>query len=143
MFKHILIATDGSELATNAVKQAAELAQLLKAKITIVTVSSIPALFYAPDVWSPVMYEDIAKANAEHSKRTLQRASSLCTGEVETVSLESTSPADGIVETAERVGSDLIVMGSHGYRGINRLLLGSQASKVLSLSKVPVLIVKS
>lgn len=142
MFKHILVATDGSDLATNAVKQASELAQTLKAKITIVTVSSMPSVFFAPDVWSPLIYEDIAKANAEHSKKTLQQAAKLCTGDVDTVAVESASPADGIVDTAERIGSDLIMMGSHGYRGINRLILGSQASKVLSLAKGTVLIVK-
>jgi len=142
MFKHILVATDGSDLATNAVKQASELAQLLKAKITIVTVSSMPSMFFTPDVWTPAMYEDIAKANAEHSKKTLQQAAKLCIGDVDTVAVESASPADGIVDTAERIGSDLIMMGSHGYRGINRLILGSQASKVLSLAKGTVLIVK-
>ena len=142
MFKHILVATDGSDLATDAVKQASQLAQTLKAKITIVTVSSMPSMFFGPDVWSPIMYEDIAKAIVEHSEATLQKAAKLCTGDVDTVAVENASAADGIVETAERVGSDLIVMGSHGYRGINRLLLGSQASKVLSLAKGAVLIVK-
>lgn len=142
MFKHILVATDGSELATDAVKRASELAQTLKAKITIVTVNTIPSMFFPPEVWTPAMYDDVAKAAIEHGEATLKEAAKFCTGDVDTLAVENTSPADGIVETAGRIGSDLIVMGSHGYRGINRLLLGSEASKVLSLAKIPVLIVK-
>jgi nucleotide-binding universal stress UspA family protein len=60
----------------------------------------------------------------------------------DTVHIDDTYPAEGIVSRAEAVGCDLIVMGSHGRRGLGRLLLGSQTSNVLALSKIPVLVTR-
>ena len=142
MYKHILIATDGSELAGRAVTTGLALARTLKARVTAVTatqpwsamVTGEPALVF------PI--EEYEKAASENAARILYRVSAAANDaglECETVRVED-FPAEGIVETAKAKGCDLIVMASHGRRGLSKLLLGSQATGVLTLSTVPVLV---
>lgn len=142
MYRHILIATDGSALAQKSVTAGLALAKVLKAKVTIVTaverwsamVTGEPALVF------PI--EEYEKAAADNAARVLSAASA----EANTAGVACDTvqvndfPAEGIVETAKAKGCDLIVMASHGRRGLSKLLLGSQASLVLTLSAVPVLI---
>ena len=142
MYKHILIATDGSELAGRAVTTGLTLAKALKARVTAVTatepwsamVTGEPALVF------PI--EQYEKAAAENAARILSGVSTAAKGsgvECETVHVND-FPAEGIVETAKVKGCDLIVMASHGRRGLSKLLLGSQTTRVLTLSTVPVLV---
>ena len=148
MPKHILIATDGSILADKALVYALDLAKPLDAKVTVVTVS---------ETWSPL---DIAnkvqaghmKAVSEFEERAAEEAAKIlkhATGIahdkgviVATHHIADALPADGILEAAQKDACDLIVMASHGRRGISKLVLGSQAHEVLSRSPVPVLICK-
>jgi nucleotide-binding universal stress UspA family protein len=142
MYKHVLIATDGSELAGRAVTAGLELAKALQAKVTAVTatepwsgmISGEPALTF------PI--EDYQKAAAENAARILTGVSE--TARQAGVACEtlhvSDFPAEGIVETAKAKGCDLIVMASHGRRGLSKLILGSQTSRVLALGTVPVLV---
>ncbi len=143
MYTHILIATDGSELAGRAVTTGLELAKALGAQVTAVTatepwtvmLSGEPAALQFP-------IEAYEKAASESADRVLAEANrqaqqiGLACGMVHI----SDFPAEGIVETARSKGCDLIVMASHGRRGLSKLLLGSQATRVLTLSPVPVLI---
>ncbi len=142
MFKHILIATDGSELAERAVAAGLALAKALNARVTALTatepwsamVTGEPALVF------PI--EDYEKAAAENAARILSGVSAVAKAagvDCETVHV-SDFPAEGIVEMAQVRGCDLIVMASHGRRGLSKLLLGSQATRVLALSPVPVLV---
>lgn len=148
MYKNILVATDGSDIAGEALSQAANLAKTLGAKVTVVTVSPPPPALAGPEMgWSipSSVYDEIRKGNRERSKVILDTAVAKARAlgiEAATRSVEDAEPHDGIIDAANEVGADLIVMGSHGYRGLNRLILGSEASKVLSLAHVPVLIVK-
>ncbi len=141
MYRHILIATDGSELAAKAVAAGLALARELKSKVTAVTatepwstMASEPALVF------PI--EEYEKAAAENAARLLAGVAAAAKDAgvaCETVHVED-FPAEGIIETAKAKGCDLIVMASHGRRGLSRLLLGSQAARVLTLSPVPVLV---
>jgi nucleotide-binding universal stress UspA family protein len=139
MFKRLLIATDGSEIATNAVKAGLQLANSLNAQVVILAVTE-PWLGLMNGDTNPVYFPiEEAKAEADrHLGKVRDEALSLGV-DWETVHVNG-HPADAIIETAEIRACDLIVMGSHGRRGIARLLLGSQAAKVVTLSSVPVLV---
>ena len=143
MYKHILIATDGSELAQKAVAAGLDLAKELKSQITVVTVTEPWAALVTGDAaigFPAAEYEEAAAANA---KRVLSAVSELARKsdvKCSTLHLQDQYPAEGILETANKNGCDLIVMASHGRRGLGRLLLGSEAVRVLTHSRVPVLI---
>jgi nucleotide-binding universal stress UspA family protein len=148
MYKRILIATDGSEMATKAVTHGIALAKVHKAPVTIVTVTDIWSAFemahdYDQRKKDPIgNYEALAATSA---KRILDKAGEIAKAEGVDCTLLHVAdkpPAEGIIEAAESAGADLIVMASHGRRGISRLLLGSQANQVVTFSKVPVMIVR-
>ena len=146
MFKHILIATDGSELAEKAVAHCIALARHLGAKATAVTVT---------ERWDALSMAALAERNipnpvADYEERMTAAATRVLWGVDEvakrlgyacaTIYVKDRHPADGIIETAQAQGCDLIVMASHGRRGLSKLLLGSQANKVVTLSHTPVLV---
>ncbi len=143
MFKHILIASDGSELANRAEAQGLELAKLLKAKVLAVTVTEPWAATVTGEAALGFPLQAYEKAAAENAARILapmaenaKRMGLPCT----TTHVADQFPAEGIIAAAKEHGCDLIVMASHGRRGLARLFLGSEATKVLTLSTVPVLV---
>ena len=142
MYKHILIATDGSELANKAVMAGLTLAKTLAAKATAMTASEpwTAMMIGEPAFAFPI--EDYEKAAADNAARVLAGVSE--TAKKVGVACDTVHvtgfPAEAIIETAEKRTCDLIVMASHGRRGIARALLGSQATRVLTLSTIPVLI---
>jgi nucleotide-binding universal stress UspA family protein len=146
MYKHILLPTDGSELAHKAVRQGLELAKALNASATAIIVSApwpVGEMGGGMVVAVPVLEYD--SAVAKEADRVLAEVSDLaakigvaCT----TLHVPNQYPAEGIVEQANARGCDLIVMASHGRRGLAKLMLGSQAARVLAYSTVPVLICK-
>jgi nucleotide-binding universal stress UspA family protein len=142
MYKHILIATDGSELAGKAVKAGLTLAKLLNAKVTVLTASEpwTAMMTGEPAIVFPI--EEYEKASAENAARILSAVSAEAqkTGVTCATAHVIDFPADAIVATAKSKGCDLIVMASHGRRGLSKLLLGSQATRVLTSSTVPVLV---
>lgn len=146
IYKHILVATDGTELASKAVEQAGALARLAGADLSVVYVTSAPPTFYASEIgWSvPAdIYDEISVGHAKMAQQIFDNADKLAGVPIkQTVHIEDSGAAEGILEAAQKVGADLIVMASHGHRGIDRLILGSQAARVLSHSTLPVLIVK-
>lgn len=149
MYKNILVATDGSELADKGLEQAIGLAKELSATVTVVTVTDLfPSygIVVAPGLsTSPEIFEEYRESTAVQAKAIVQQAIAKARDAGVTADglhIENQSPAVGIVEAAEKHGAELIVIASHGRRGMTKLLLGSQAAEVLSLSKVPVLIVK-
>ena len=148
MYKNILIATDGSELAGRALAHGLALAKELKAQVTVVTVTELwSALEMAHEVGKvkpdPVHhYEDMTSAAAKVILDAAAQAAKAAGVNCELVHVPDQHPAEGIISIAEKKSCDLIVMGSHGRRTIGRLLLGSQANEVLSHTKVPALIVQ-
>lgn len=148
MYKHILIATDGSAIGSRAVAYGLALARRAKVHATIVAVTEPwSAIDMATEAHlsatNPVTRFE--KAAAAGAKRLLQAAAKKAKSSgvaAKTVHVPDQHPADGILQTAKKKRCDLIVMGSHGRRGLRRLLLGSQAYEVLSRSSVPTLIVR-
>jgi nucleotide-binding universal stress UspA family protein len=143
MYTHILIPTDGSALANKAITQGMALAREMKAKITVVTVT-VPFHVMSLD---PTVIEDTRE---EYGARVRARASRILASVLEsaeragvpceTVQVEHEHPYVAIIDTAELKHCDLIMMASHGYRGVTALLLGSETVKVLTHSKLPVLV---
>lgn len=143
MFKHILIATDGSVLSQKGVEQGLELAKALGAKALLVTVSEPWTSYVSGEmaISFPVQeYEEQVKASASKVLAGAVAAAQQVGVPCETLHVKDKVPADGIVEAAKERGCDLIVMSSHGRRGISRVLLGSQANNVVTHSSIPVLI---
>jgi len=149
MYNHILVATDGSELSAKGVDQGVRLAQKLGAAVTIVTVTE-PWVSIGADAtfgWggysNPIdEYEKASAASAAMILKDASEAAASIGVTAKTIHIPNAYPADAIVAAATENGADLIVMSSHGRRGLGRLLLGSQASQVLTQSPLPVLIVK-
>ncbi len=141
MFKHILIATDGSELAAKAVTTGLDLAKALAAKVSFVTVTE-PHTHLVPVLLPPVFTEDnealkraaetvLANASANAAKLNI-----IC----ESVHVPNEFPAEAILKEAKARDCDLIVMASHGRRGLARLVLGGETLRVVTHSAVPVLV---
>ncbi|GHA10896.1 universal stress protein [Devosia pacifica] len=148
MYKKILIATDGSELAQKGLEHGCALAKQLGAPVHIVTVTepSVPLAATTTAAWVPA-YDptELNKAKGTSATNLLADARKSAEGHGLTVTTEHVAeryPAEGIVESAQQCGADLIVVASHGRRGLGRLLLGSQATEVLTHSTIPVLVVK-
>jgi len=143
MFAHIMIATDGSDLAQRAVGQGLALAKRLGAKATAVTVSEPMAAMLMGEgaIALPIeAYEEAASADAARILAGVSAEAEKVGVACDTLHVSDQFPADGIVAAAKAQGCELIVMASHGRRGLSKLLLGSQATHVLTLSEVPVLI---
>jgi nucleotide-binding universal stress UspA family protein len=143
MYKHILIATDGSELAGKAVAHGLDLAKALGAKVTAVTVSE-PMWSAMPGEMGIVFpHEEYDRAIAENADKVLSAVADTakqkgigCTSK----HVKDQFPAEGIISAAQEAGCDLIVMASHGRRGLMKLVLGSQATRVVTSSAIPVLV---
>jgi nucleotide-binding universal stress UspA family protein len=143
MYKHFLIAIDGSELANEALEQGIALAKKLAAKVTIVNVTEPWTGLMGGDVMVSFPVDDYEKVTSKQASEMLTNAQNMANAaglKSETVHVKNSYPADGILETADRHGCDLIVMASHGRRGVSRILLGSQANSIVTRSTIPVLI---
>lgn len=145
MFTHLLVPTDGSELSQQAVEKAVLFAREIGARITFffaradaeASVYGDAALLRVTD---PLLLE---KAVEEEVNGILLRAQAAANGggvACEVLSAVSDHPYEAIIVAAENRGCDLIVMASHGHRGIKGVVLGSQTQKVLTHSKFPVLV---
>ncbi|MCC7484437.1 MAG: universal stress protein [Burkholderiales bacterium] len=146
MFTNILIPTDGSELSQRAVRKAVELAKVHGARLTGVHVIPDYHLLIAYEgAFDPVTEERIeeeAKARAESYLAFVRTCARDAGIECETVCETSDHPYDAILKTAGARKCDLIVMTSHGRKGLAAVLLGSETRKVLTHGKVPVLVVR-
>jgi nucleotide-binding universal stress UspA family protein len=142
LYSNILIATDGSELAGAAVNHGVELAKKLGAKVTILTVNLPFRLFSAEGAMidAPPGYEARGKEISEKILASAAARAKAAGVPVETVQVEDDSPYQAIIDTAGSKGADLIVMSSHGRKGISALILGSETAKVLTHCKIPVLV---
>lgn len=142
MFEHILIPTDGSDLSLEAVRRGLALAKALGAKVSAMTVQPLLTDFIVEGVSITVSDADRRQMHTEFGHR-LESARRIAAEEgvaLETIQVESREPWRAIMETSERIGADLIVMASHGRRGVSALVLGSETQKLLTHSKVPVLV---
>jgi len=146
MHRHILIPTDGSDLSRNAIDYGMALAKSVNAKVTVLTVSASFQTFMVETGMISDTPEDYRKRTATLVGKYLNAAkeAALAAGvSCETMHLERDQPYRAIVETAARKSCDLIVMASHGRRGISAIVLGSETVKVLTHSTIPVLVVRA
>ena len=148
MFKHVIVPTDGTELSRNAARVAAGVAKALGAKLTVLHVIppySLPVsdgMYMYEQAFSPQEYrkstEDYARKVLEDAAFEARKSDVSC----ETAFVTAPAPWDGIVKEAGKRGADLVVMASHGRRGIAAVVLGSETQKVLTHSKVPVMVTR-
>lgn len=143
MFGHILIPIDGSSLSMAAMRKAIALAHDAKARVTVLTVIEPFRIFSV----SPEQLESTQEQYSEEARRQADLALEEAAADakahdvpVETAAIEGDDPYRVIIETAQKRGCDLVAMASHGRRGFAALLLGSVTVKVLTHSKVPVLV---
>jgi nucleotide-binding universal stress UspA family protein len=146
MFKNILIPTDGSEQSQDAIRKGVELARLHGARVTgIHVIPDYHLLIAYEGAFDPVTEERIeeeAKARADAYLKFVREAATAAGVPCATVCETSDHPYDAILRTADANGCDLILMTSHGRKGLAAVLLGSETRKVLTHTKVPVLVVR-
>ena len=149
MFKHILISTDGSPLAAKGVKTGVRLAKALGAKVSgvYVTAPHVPpmlpedAVIYVPTM-DPREYKKAVEARAAKVLEVLEREAKAAGVRCETRAVSDAQPWQGILKAARARKCDAIVIASHGRGGLGGLILGSQTARVLSHSKIPVVVVR-
>ena len=149
MYANILLSTDGSDIAKKGVKHGMAFAKALNAKVTVITVTEPQPVDYGSghaSGWIPTKEEidSFDAACRRHAGKVLDEARSMAEQigiSAELLHVPNAYPATAIIETAKSRGCDLIVMASHGRRGLRKLFLGSQTSEVLVDGSVPVLIV--
>jgi len=149
MYANILLSTDGSDVARKGVEHGIALAKALNAKVTLITVTEPLEIDYGSghaSGWFPSQ-EEVDRFDAackERAGKVLDEARAMAEQigtSAELLHVPNAHPATAIIETAKSRGCDLIVMGSHGRRGLKKLWLGSQTSEVLVDGSVPVLVV--
>jgi len=147
MFKRILLATDGSRLSAKAVSAAVELARAVRA--TLIAFYAPPA--YALPVYGDAAlheahaaraYADVAARDAARVLGPVGRKAAAAGVPCEALQQTSDTPWQAILAAARAERADLIVMASHGRRGLSSLLIGSETSNVLTHSRIPVLVVR-
>jgi nucleotide-binding universal stress UspA family protein len=143
MFKHILIPTDGSDLSRKAVLYGVRLAKESGAKVTGLTVAepyrvaTMDTILISVDEGD---YEEQSRVLSEKAMEQVKMAAQAAGVPCETVREVNDQPYRAIIDAAQALQCDLIVMSSHGRRGISALLLGSETAKVLTHSTIPVLV---
>ncbi|HML81908.1 MAG TPA: universal stress protein [Thiomonas arsenitoxydans] len=144
MFNHLLLSTDGSELADKALPYTIELAKKFGSKITVCSVidlypyiGAIEVMPVGMDQWQDEVRKQ-ANVALQHMSERINAAGLSC----DTVVEEDAQAWRGLLSAAEKQGCDTIVIASHGRSGMTSAMLGSQTSRVLSHSKLPVLVVR-
>jgi len=143
MFRHILLPTDGSPLSEAAMRKGIQFAKTIDARVTVFRV--VPALRYVgceAEIGAEFKKQAEAAVQAEVNKNLLaiEKASKEAGVTCETAQEKNVQPYEAIIEAARKKECDLIIMASHGRRGVGALLLGSETQKVLTHSKIPVLV---
>jgi nucleotide-binding universal stress UspA family protein len=145
MFKHILVPTDGSQLSADTATRAIDFARETGARITFFFAKpDYPVAFYGEgaliDPTTPDKFAEMAEKQAKEILAGHEMAANAAGVASASSSSVSDVPYEAIITAAEQSGADLIFMASHGRKGISGLLLGSETQKVLTHSKIPVLV---
>lgn len=146
MFKHILLATDGSAACDQATRVAVGLARTHGARLTAVYVID-PYPYLGMGQANPLAFQAYISAAHAHAGQALGRAAELCDDggppiAMETRIVEEATAAHGIAQTARDEGADLVVVGSHGHGALRKIMLGSVTTRVLAEAAMPVLVVR-
>jgi nucleotide-binding universal stress UspA family protein len=144
MFKRILVPTDGSEITMKAIDTSIALAKSVGAKLYTISVKE-PFPYSAISEMQPTPPQEFFDAQERIAAQRVKAVTEACaTAGVpcEAHTVEALHPWEAIIDHAKQMDCDLLVMASHGRRGVSALLLGSETQKVLTHSKVPVLVVR-
>jgi nucleotide-binding universal stress UspA family protein len=147
MYKRILLATDGSKLSEKAVQTAMELTQIFSADLVVVKVVPhyIQTYFEGSFAINDVDVKNIESQWETAAQKTLDEVQALALAKglhIHTRVVKSDDIAQGLIDTAKQLNSELIVMASHGRKGIKRFLLGSETTSVLTHATIPVLVLR-
>jgi nucleotide-binding universal stress UspA family protein len=144
MYKHILLPTDGSALSSIAIENGLRFAKAIGAKVTgfHVTVERQAESFedYAPIEAKAPKLEEVAKQEAEQYLKVIADKARALGVDCQTYSMRHIAPHQAIITMATQIGCDLIVMASHGRKGVTGDLVGSETTRVISQCKIPVLV---
>jgi nucleotide-binding universal stress UspA family protein len=142
MFKHILVPTDGSALSRKAIDGAIDLAQSVGARIT--AYACLPLYPYSPfadvAVEPPDDFHQRAEREAREHLREVELAAEAVGVACTSVTSVQSAPYLGIIDAAVEGGCDVIFMASHGRRGLGSILIGSETQRVLTHTKIPVIV---
>jgi len=144
MFQRILVPTDGSDITQKSVASALSLAASLGARVYVLSVKE-PFPYSAISEMQPTPPQEFFEAQERIAASRVADVASLAEAQgvvCETHTIEALHPWEAIIEHAQQKACDLIVMASHGRRGVTALLLGSETQKVLTHTKIPVLVVR-
>jgi nucleotide-binding universal stress UspA family protein len=145
MYKHILIPTDGSELSEMAIEHGVTLAKATNAKVTALTISTpfhTLAVERSMVTDTPDQYRERIAALAAQYLAVATDAAAALDVTCDVLHVEHDHPYEAIINTAKKRGCDVIVMASHGRRGVSAIVLGSETVKVLTHSVIPVVVVR-
>lgn len=147
MYTRILVATDGSNLSKKAVTHAIQLAATCGAElVALKVVPRYPQAYFEGSV--PLSVADVSRIEGQWTEAaktaldSVQKTAKSKGVSAKGVTVKSDVVSDAIIATAKKQKADLIVMASHGRKGIKRLLLGSETQQVLTHSHVPVLVLR-
>jgi nucleotide-binding universal stress UspA family protein len=145
MYRHILIPTDGSELAERAVAHGLALAKFVGAKVTIIIIAEeqIGTWLSFAEAGAAEQFANYTEEIKKHAARVLDRGANAAKQAgvpCDTIHVQDVQPYAAIIATATDRGCDLIVMASHGRSGLSAMVLGSVTNKVLTHAKIPVLV---
>jgi nucleotide-binding universal stress UspA family protein len=140
MYRHILIPTDGSELAERAVTHGLSLAKIVGAKVTVV-IAEKQVVSWSGGAEAFLRYTEHIKKHATSVLDRVANAAKQAGVPCDTIQVQDVQPYEGIIATVTR-GCDLIVMASHGCGGLSAIVLGSVTNRVLTYTKVPVLVIQ-
>ena len=143
MFKHILLPTDGSELSEAAIQKGVQFAKSINAELTgfhVILPFHVFTLQTEMLEDTKEQYERQSKVQAEQFLGVIKKAAEKAGVSCDTEYVTSSHPYEMIIKAAEKKGCDLIMMASHGRRGMQGLLIGSETQKVLTHTMIPVLV---
>ena len=143
MFKHFLLPTDGSKLSEEAIRMGVQLAKTINAKVTgFYAIPEFHVFTFKTQMLEDTKSEFVgdSKAHAAQYLSVIETAAKAAGVTYEVVSSIHDDPYEAIIQIANERGCDLIVMASHGRKGVQAVLLGSETQKVLTHSHIPVLV---
>jgi nucleotide-binding universal stress UspA family protein len=146
MYSHILVPTDGSELSINAAHQAIDLAKLCKAKMSVIMVSPTYHQLNEEGFIAPTVNTLRERWEAQMRERANKVLDGICASaaqagvECKSFHVFGGAPYEAIIDTANQNGCDMIAMGSHGHGGVKQFFVGSETTRVLSHTKIPVVV---
>jgi nucleotide-binding universal stress UspA family protein len=144
-YQHIIVPVDGSKISYSAVKEAAAIAKSFNSKLTLISLVAEDPFTDADFYYSSSIMKEYFVQAHENAKNALKEAKTIASEagvEADAEIFEGPVSAKSITQASVEKNADLIVMGSHGRKGFQKLLLGSFAQDVLSNTELPVLIVK-